>query len=199
MHIVGPQCTQQPAVLQSLLEKTEQLERDMKTLTLQPYDRSILPINESAYPRKSSKDLSLEYQQRGTRRASKPAPKKKPHDAEHDSLAFYKRLSFWKGFFDVTLQVCLKIGTGAGGNAINKNPRFHATVPDDSPAFALFKTKDAGWYKIRLDQRHRQLFELFQSGKSSPLDKLPNGETILYVSFTLNHPLSHERPRVHGS
>lgn len=201
MHLISPQYVQQPAVLQSLLEKTEQLEQHMKTLTLQPHNYLRLPVNEQVFPTNSSSNPSRELRPEGTRRASRSTGKEHLHDSGNNTLTLLRRLSFLKGFVDVAVQVSLKVTVGAGGSSIIRNPMFHATVADDSPAFALFQRKfgtQNGEF-LRMEHLHRHLFELFDSGKASPLDRLATGETLLHVSFDLIYPLFYDFPRCLGS
>jgi hypothetical protein len=126
-----------------------------------------------------------------TKRASRSTGKVELHDSGNNTLTLFRRLSFWKGFVDVAVQVAFKITVGAGGSAIIRNPMFHATVADDSPAFALFKPEFRlqNGERLRMEYIRHYLFELFDSGKASPLDRLDTGETLLHVSFDLIYPL----------
>lgn len=180
---------QQPAVLLSLLEKTEQLEQHMKTLTLQPYNYLRQPANERTFQFIHSSNRSRGFRQDDSKRASRSTDKVQLHDSGNNTLSLFRRLSFLKGFVDVAVQVSLHITVGAGSPII-RNPMFHATVADDSPAFALF-TDTWELYKGEIppiEQLHHDLFELFCSGKASPLDRLATGETLLHVSFDPIYP-----------
>jgi hypothetical protein len=189
---------QQPAVLLSLLEKMEQLEQHMKTLTLQPHNQFSQQFNERTFPSAWPSHRSHGFQHEVTKRASRSTGKVELHDSGSNTLALFKRLSCLKRFVEVALQVSLKITVGAGGSSIMRSLLFHATVADDSPAFALFRHPWAlrqGKGIARIEDLHHDLFELFRSGKASPLDKLAAGETLLHVSFDLIYPVYYDCTR----
>jgi hypothetical protein len=86
-----------------------------------------------------------------------------------------------------SIAVELSLTRGAGGFAISPWLQLRAVVAKDSPAFALLsyeselrkaKNDISGRVKCILKQLH----QLFQEGKASPTDVLPDGSTLLHVS-----------------
>lgn len=185
MHLLSSQFTAQPAVLQSLLEKTERLENDMRSLVLHQSHGPTQMSDETTNHSNSSSDPFRRRERQVPQRALRSATKMEVGEAKNISLGIYKRFSSWRGLFDMAVQMSLKITFGFGGCAILNNPRFHPTVADDSPAFALVKLAVLNMMhgEVRIESVHQELLELFRSGQASPLDTLPHGETLLHVSF----------------
>ncbi|PLN78681.1 hypothetical protein BDW42DRAFT_201995 [Aspergillus taichungensis] len=78
----------------------------------------------------------------------------------------------------------LHVTVGAGGLAVSPKLEFRPVVPKDSPAFTLLRDVEA---RLKSDHNrsviqdtNKRLFELFREGKASPLDTLPDGNTILH-------------------
>lgn len=196
MHLLSSQVTVQPAVLQSLLEKTERLENDMRSLAIQqPLRLRQLSDEITGWP-DSSSCHNWRYLQQMPQRPSRTTRKVQVGEAEHTSLGIYKRLSTWRGLFDMAVQLSLKITVGLGGSSILKNPRFNPTVAADSPAFALIKLArpKIKCGELKIESIHQDLLELFCSGRASPLDTLPQGETLLHVSYFLVYIVSSHSP-----
>ena len=90
-----------------------------------------------------------------------------------------------------TVRATISITTGAGGYSINPCLRFHAMVPNSSPAFWLLdwnilsnrltpppQPKEVSDY---FDFALRQLYDLFRDGRASPTDTNERGQTLLHV------------------
>jgi hypothetical protein len=86
-----------------------------------------------------------------------------------------------------SISVAISITRGAGGFAISPWLEFRAVVSEDSPAFDLFSYNTL-LRKTKIDITGgaecilRQLHQLFQEGRASPRDILPDGSTLLHVS-----------------
>ncbi|KAJ6000745.1 hypothetical protein N7481_001154 [Penicillium waksmanii] len=76
---------------------------------------------------------------------------------------------------------------GAGGFAISPNLALFPVVPKDSPVFSLLmnteKTLGEGYDDVVLQDTLKGLLKLFRNHESSPLDTLPNGDTILHFVY----------------
>ena len=95
-----------------------------------------------------------------------------------------------------TVRATISITTGAGGYSINPCLKFHAVVPNSSPAFRLLDHKISRefLYTEPLPQSKtvcdyfnsalKQLYELFQDGRASPTDTNESGQTLLHVTST---------------
>ena len=107
-------------------------------------------------------------------------------------MAFYGRL------LAKTVQATISITAGAGGCSINPCLKFHAVVPNDSPAFLILNYRA---FRKRFPRNQspttspsqsievcdffqstlQDLYELFQDGRASPTDTSEFGQTLLHV------------------
>lgn len=111
------------------------------------------------------------------------------HKNDQEIVLFSKRWIISNKIVKFSVSASLAIRKGAEGVSISPHLQFRPIVPRDSAVFCLLwqteknlKTRMAG---IELERAQRKLPRIFMHGEGAYLDTLPNGNTILHVSFFL--------------
>lgn len=109
------------------------------------------------------------------------------HKNDQKLVLFSKRWIINNRILKFSVSASLTIRKAAEGVSISPNLQFRPVVASESPVFCLLretetnlKSRMAG---IELERAQRKLLRIFMNGEGSYLDTLPNGNTILHVSF----------------
>jgi hypothetical protein len=110
----------------------------------------------------------------------------KVHAQDKRIISLFKQRTFYTWMLNFSVQVSLTITKGAGCFWIRPNLAFRAVVPLNSPVVSLLMDTEKGLRSRKagsvIGSTHKRLLQLFQEGKASCSDTLPNGDTILHVS-----------------
>ena len=105
-------------------------------------------------------------------------------------ISLQMRRTFCNFFLNFSIRASLEVTTGAGGFSISPNLDVYPVVSDSSPAFKLLSERDSmiwgGNMEGVLQDILKNLAQLFQDGKASPLDTLADGTSLLHVSSSLD-------------
>lgn len=167
----------EPALLKSLLDEQQNFDKDQDALVI----KQPLQLQRSR--------LRCTCPRPGAASSAQPAPHRPgcPYSLPSKTvLSLGKRWTICNWLLKVSVNASLEITRGAGGFAISPILQFRTIVSERSPAFSLLlDARGKHWPQechINTQDISRQLFKLFQDGKASPLDTLPDGDTLLHVS-----------------
>jgi hypothetical protein len=109
------------------------------------------------------------------------------HKNDQTIVLFSKQWIISNRMFKFSASASLTIQKGAEGFSIAPNLPFRPIVPRDSPVFCLLwetekglKSRMAG---TKIERAQQKLLKLFMNGEGAHSDTLPDGNTILHVSF----------------